>query len=402
MPRHRRPGEGTIWKERRDGRLRFRMRGIIEMPDGTRREITASGATEALARERFAANIKRARANTLRSASPTLAQRTEHWLGIKAHDVSARTLHDYRRLLEQHVHPVLGDRPLDEIRIGDVVPILERLKADGKYATADYVRRVLKQLFSHAVLDETLVVSPTAELRGQRTSKRGRLDETGSATTGLQIWTPDEVKVFLAALDGNPAREMLIVALFTGLRRGEIVALRREDVSADMKRLSVRRAHDPYEPDGFGPPKSSGSIRDVFLGGAAQQAVRDAIAHAERRARSTPHYRNEGWLFPNAVGGMYDPRNYAAQFTKAIRVANTDENGKLLTGRRVRLRTIRLHGLRHTCASYLARSGRPPALIQKLLGHATPDLALRVYTHVMEIDIEKATLEMDDIVGRNS
>ena len=206
------------------------------------------------------------------------------------------------------MHPVLGDRPLDEIRIGDVVPILERLKADGKYATADYVRRVLKQLFSHAVLDETLVVSPTAELRGQRTSKRGRLDETGSATTGLQIWTPDEVKVFLAALDGNPAREMLIVALFTGLRRGEIVARRREDPGADMKRLSVRRAHDPYEPDGFGPPKSSGSIRDVFLGGAAQQAVRDAIAQAERRARTTPHYRKEGWLFPNAVGGMYDPR----------------------------------------------------------------------------------------------
>lgn len=400
MPRRRRPGEGTIWKERRDGRLRFRMRGIIEMPDGTHREITASAATEALARERFGANIKRAQADTLRSTSPTLAQRTEHWLGVKKHDVSARTLHDYRRLLEQHVHPVLGDRPLDEIRISDVVPILERLKADGKYATADYVRRVLKQLFSHAVLDEKLVVSPTAELRGQRSPKRGRLDETGSATTGLQIWTPDEIKTFLAALDGNPAREMLIVALFTGLRRGEIVALRREDVSADFKRLSVRRAHDPFRPEGFGPPKSNGSIREVYLGKDAQAAVRDAIAKADQRARTTARYREEGWLFPNAVGGMYDPRNYALQFTKAIRTANTDADGKVLTGRKVRLRTIRLHGLRHTFASYLARSGQPPAIIQRLLGHATPDLALRVYTHVMEIDMEKATLDLDDILGR--
>lgn len=400
MPRRRRPGEGTIWKERRDGRLRFRMRGIIEMPDGTHREITASAATEALARERFDANIKRARADTLRSTSPTLAQRTEHWLGIKAHEVAARTLHDYRRLLEQHIHPELGDRPLDEIRPGDVIKILERLRADGKYVTADYARRVLKQLFSHAVRDETLVVSPTAELRGQRAPKRGRLDETGSATTGLQIWTPDEIKTFLEALEGNPAREMLIVALFTGLRRGEIVALRREDVSTDFKRLSVRRAYDSHEPNGFGPPKSRGSIREVYLGKDAQVAVRDAITKADRRARTTARYREEGWLFPNAVGGMYDPRNYALQFTKAIRTANTDANGKLLTGRKVRLRTIRLHGLRHTYASYLARNGQPPAIIQRNLGHATPDLALRVYTHVMEIDLEQATLELGDILGQ--
>jgi integrase len=97
---------------------------------------------------------------------------------------------------------------------------------------------------------------------------------------------------------------------------------------------------------------------------------------------------------------MYDPRNYALQFTKAIRTANTDSDGKLLTGRKVRLRTIRLHGLRHTYASYLARSGQPPAVIQRLLGHATPDLALRVYTHVMQPDLEKATLDLDDIIGR--
>jgi len=396
----RRPGEGTIWKEDRNGRRRYRMRGIIKMPDDTHREVTASATTEELVRERFKANVESARADTLCHESPTLAQRTMHWLSVKEHEISARTLHDYRRLLEQHVHPDLGERPLDEIRPRDVVRILERLRAEGKYATADYVRRVLKQLFSHAVRDETLVVSPTAELRGQRSAKRGRLDETGSATTGLQIWTPGEVKVFLEALDANPAREMLIVALFTGLRRGEIVALRREDVSADLKRLSIRRAYDPHEPDDFGPPKSRGSIREVPLSGIAREAVRDAIAKSDRRKRTTTRYRDEGWLFPNAVGGMYDPRNYALQFSKAIRKANTDANGKLLTGRKVRLRTIRLHGLRHTYASYLARSGQPPAIIQRLLGHATPDLALRVYTHVMEIDLEKATLELDDIMGR--
>lgn len=63
---------------------------------------------------------------------------------------------------------------------------------------------------------------------------------------------------------------------------------------------------------------------------------------------------------------------------------------------------IRLHGLRHTYASYLARAGQAPATIQRLLGHATPDPALRVYTHVMDEDLAKAALELGDVLDRNS
>ena len=61
---------------------------------------------------------------------------------------------------------------------------------------------------------------------------------------------------------------------------------------------------------------------------------------------------------------------------------------------------LRLHGLRYSYASSLARSGQTPAIFQRLVRHATPDPALMIYTHVMEIDLEKATVELDDIIGR--
>src|SRR5690606_13111858 len=113
-------------------------------------------------------------------------------------------------------------------------------------------------------------------------------------------------------------------------------------------------------------------------------------------------YVDEGWVFPSKVGSMMDARNYYRQFKRAITRANDIADEAEAAGEpAVKVRDIRLHSLRHTYASYLARAGYQPAVIQRLLGHSTPDLALRVYTHVMDEDLVDARLELDDVIDGN-
>lgn len=397
----RRPGEGTIWVEvRSGGQKRYRIRGQLVLPGGQTVIVNASGRTEAIARQRYQINLRNARLAGRGISAQSLQARCEAWLDEKVVDVSARTLDQYRNNLEIYVYPVLGHRPLVEVTTPEIQALLTNLRASGRLTTADYVRRVLKQMFSHSVRDGILPHSPMTEIRGQRKNRRAVLGEDGTAEQELQLWRPEEVTLFLAALDGVRIREMLVVALFTGLRRGEILALRWEDVGPNDTYLHVRRAYDPFEPGKVGPPKSRESVRKVPLGDAARHAIRITRQRRAYEQAHYPAYRDEGWVFPSKRGTMMEGRNYYRAFKQAIARVNEEAESLEMAGLpATKIRDIRLHGLRHTYASYLARAGHPPAVIQRLLGHASPDLALRVYTHVIDDDLERAVLNLDDIVG---
>jgi len=403
MAKRRRPGEGAIWlEERPDGTKRYRIRSVVTMPDGSTQVVNASGKTQAIARQRFQINLRSAKLAHRGVPTQSLEARCEQWLMEKEVEVSAKTLHQYKATLSRYVYPALGHRLLADIKTTEIQALISELRGSGRMRTADYVRTVLKQMFSHSVRDGLLDMSPMSELKGQRKSKRPRLGEDGSANAPLEIWRPEEVAAFLEALDGMRVREMLIIALFAGLRRGEILTLRWEDIGPNYEYVHVRRAYNEFEPGFIGPPKSAESVRRVPLGKLARNALSIARQRHNYELRTKPGYTDEGWVFPTKVGTMMDPRNYYRQFKRAIRRANEIADEAEATGKpAVRVRDIRLHSLRHTYASYLARAGYPPAVIQRLLGHSTPYLALRVYTHVMDEDLVNARLELDDVIDEN-
>lgn len=403
MAKRRRPGEGAIWlEERPDGTKRYRIRSVVTMPDGTTQVVNASGKTQAIARQRFQINLRSAKLAHRGVPAQSLEARCEQWLEEKEVEVSAKTLHQYKAALSRYVYPVLGHRLLADIKTTELQALISDLRSSGRLRTADFVRTVLKQMYSHTVRDGILDMSPMSELRGQRKPKRPALDEDGSASAPLEIWRPEEVAAFLNALDGMRVREMLIIALFAGLRRGEILTLRWEDVGPDYEYIHVRRAYNEFEPDFIGPPKSAESVRRVPLGKLARDALSIARQRRNYELRASTGYVDEGWVFPSKVGSMMDARNYYRQFKRAITRANDIADEAEAAGEpAVKVRDIRLHSLRHTYASYLARAGYQPAVIQRLLGHSTPDLALRVYTHVMDEDLVDARLELDDVIDGN-
>lgn len=402
MSRRRRPGEGTIWVETLPNNTRrYRIRAQIRLPDGSVRVVNASGPTQASARHKFAVRKRQVELEASKIDVGSLHDRVLQWLDEKELDVSARTLHQYRQKLD-YVLPILGHKPLHEVTTSEIQAVLNDLRKRGVGPTADYVRRVLKQMFSHAVRDGYLETSPMNELRGRNVRSRLGLDAAGNATTRLSsnVWTPQEVRTFLESLEGNRLREMFVIALFTGVRRGEILTLRWEDIGPDDSYVHVQRAFNEYEPNKVGPPKSVESVRKIPLGQIARDAISIARQRREYERRTVAGYCDEGWVFPSRAGTMLNGRNYYRQFKRAIQWANEQAAQREADGETVTyVKDIRLHGLRHTFATYLARQGHSPAVIQRLLGHSTPYLALKVYTHVMEEDLLDVTLELSDVIN---
>jgi len=391
-------GEGTVWKVSGEGRKpSWRAERQITLKDGTRRRVSARGATQREALDRLRANVRRAMLATPDAARFTVEARFEQWLEQKSYEVRASTIANYRAPLERHLYPALGKRRFVDVTTAEYADFLNGLRASGIATTAEHLRRSLKQMYSHAVRDGLIDASPVAHIGPIRKPavERG-------------FWTPHEVKLFLDASQTTRYRELFIIALFAGLRRGELLALRWEDLGPDDAYINVKRTYNPYEPGRVGPPKTAHSLRRVPLG----HFARDAIAESRARylsERRQPTYADEGWVFASSVGTMPGDRNVFSAFANTILKAQ--ETQAKLDEQQERRRTekqtdeaektprmIRFHDMRRIYASYLAQSGYGPGMIQHLLGHATPDLALKVYTTVHDSQVERAALELEDIM----
>lgn len=385
MAKRRANGEGTVWKTTpEDGRKQaWRAEQLITLPNGRKKKVSARGSTQREALDRLRANIRRAMAANPAASNMSLEQRFDKWFEQKKHEIKASSLHTYRRPLELHVFPLLGRRPFTAIATAEFVEVLDRLRETGKLTTAEQIRRTLKQMYSHAVRDGLMTISPVAHLGPTKRppAKRG-------------FWTPQEVGLFLDAATETRYRELFIIALFAGLRRGELVSLRWEDLGPCDEYVEINRTFAPREPERVGPPKTIHAYRRVPLGKFARQAIADARERYQIE-RYEPGYQDEGWVFASRTGRMPNDRNVFTAFTATIKRAQA-QGLRMPSGERVP-RDIRLHDTRRIYASYLATAGYGPAMIQKLLGHATPDLALKVYTSVTEAQAQKATLELEHL-----
>jgi integrase len=162
------------------------------------------------------------------------------------------------------------------------------------------------------------------------------------------------------------------VALTTGLRQGELLALRWADVDLEGRRLAVRGSL--HRPAGGGwtveEPKTTRSRRPVVL---APLAVRALVAHrcrqgAERRAAG-PRWADHDLVFPNRVGRPLANQNLISRDFRPLL-------------ERLGLPRIRFHDLRHTAATLLLEAGVHPKVVSELLGHADVGTTLDLYSHV--------------------
>lgn len=250
----------------------------------------------------------------------------------------------YERAWRLRVAPSLGSLRLDELR--PLVIVQARASWDGRPSTKQDATALLSRLLEFAVMDGRLVSNPCRSLP----RPRGKFDESDPVSRALN---DEQVGRMLELTAFHPFGQRTLAGLvFTGLRLGELVGLRWEDVDSARGLITVRRT---LSPDGHGRLESratkSGHIRDV--------PILDELTSWLDAARATgnPH------VFTGVRGGPFDSGNLA----RAVRWVRLREQVATFADGR----PLRFHDLRHTFLTRLARLGVTPARLQKVAGHAS-------------------------------
>ncbi len=203
----------------------------------------------------------------------------------------------------------------------------------------------------------------------------------------VRPWSTEEASRFLTVSGDHRLHTLFAVGVALGLRKGELLALRWEDVDLDGGVLHVRQNVQRLPEVGlvFGPPKSDKSRRIIplpaVLGEGAPNAPRPNQA-AEALALG-PAWVDSGLVFTSTVGTVIEPRNLNRLFDQLITKAG--------------VRRIRFHDLRHTCASLLLAQNVPARVVMEILGHSQLAMTTDLYSHVMPTALREAADAMDRV-----
>ncbi|MCI0724359.1 MAG: site-specific integrase [Acidobacteria bacterium] len=292
----------------------------------------------------------------------------EHWEPAVAPTLKAGSAAVYRAYLKRHLLPALGSMRLSEISRPTILALLASKRQQGySGATLHCIRTALSKVLNEAV--ECKCVEDNAA-RGIRVGER-------RPQTERPYLLAQQVRTLLNGLP-EPCRTLVLVAVLTGLRIGELLALRWKRVDFLDGVIQVRET--VYEGT-FGTPKTRSSKRDVPL----SQSVRDALlAHRARSANT----ELDALVFATRKQTPLNPRNL---LNRVLRPACKE----------LGLPAVSWHSFRHTHATLLGEVGESLKTAQAILGHSDLETTLNIYTHAIPDSQRRAVEKVAAILFPN-
>jgi len=357
------------------------------------------------------------------AARETFADYLDAWLAVKAGQIRARTLHDYRGVVRRWITdppegtPRLADVRLDRLTVDDFDVLYAALHSRNlSPASIRGVHVVLHQALRYAVKKRKLAGNPAA-LADVPTKRRN--GTAPDAENGVSAMTKEQAARFLQAARGDRYNALWFVLLTGGLRPSEALGLKWPDVDFEEGRVQVKRAltrvgldREVY-PDGWTleETKTKGSRRTVPLPRVAVQALREwRRIQAKERLRLGPEYQNHADLvFTTQAGTPLDGSNlYNMNFRRVMKAAGLGEWGPVPEKpkgqpgppkQRPFKPGFRMYDLRHTCATLLLAAGESIKVVSERLGHASITLTADVYSHVLPTMQQGAAEKLEAMFG---
>ncbi len=306
----------------------------------------------------------------------TVRDYVEQWLEAIAPSIRPSTHRRYADMVRLHVLPVLGEVRLARLSAAH----LQRLYAD-RLATGLSPTTISNLHFMiHRALEQAVRWGLTAR------NVTDAVDPPRRATPDAKTWDSRQVVAFLAATKGDELEALWRLALMTGMRRGEILGLRWEDVDLGRGVLAVRRTCSRgrggvWE---FGAPKTAKGRRSIALPPSLVESLRQhRSAHVQRRLALGGAYQDQDLVFTNGLGDPVHPNSLAHRFRRLTAQAG--------------LPAIRFHDLRHTSATLMLANGEHPKIVQERLGHADIGMTLNLYSHVT-MDMQRQAADRLDVL----
>lgn len=368
-------GEGTI-RERADGRWE----GQLLLPDGKRKSVYGKNRTEVKQK------LKELRSKVeegvdVRASEQTLATFLEQWLDdVVKPRLAPKTYKTYRDILRVHVVPTLGSTRLDKLTAQQVTTLLrERGESGLSPTTVNHIRAVLRDALNRAVKWKLIGRNPVVLTDPVRQERRR-----------IVPLTPETARAALAAAQGHRLEALFSLALFLGLRQGEVLGLRWIDVDLEGGTLKVEQALQRV--DGrliVKAPKTAKSRRRLTLPPTLTAVMR---VHRDRQAVERQiageEWQETGLVFTTQRGTPIDPRNVLRWWQKLLADAGLPRHT--------------FHATRHTAVSLLIEQGVPLKVIQEILGHAVLSTTADVYGHLYPQAFDEAAAAMERALGAES
>jgi len=319
------------------------------------------------------------RGTFIEPSKETLNEYLDRWLNTSAAPrLRERTLRDYRSLLARYVRPVLGHKMLPAVMPLDIQDLYTSMLESGLSP------RTIR--YTHAVLSSALKQAVKWQLLPRNAAEY--VDLPRQKHTEMYAMSKDEVASFLATAKEDRWGTLFLLAVTTGMRPGEYMGLQWKDVNLDEGMIHVNKSLVRNKSEWrFDEPKTAKSRRTVKL---APTVVKSLRAHrskqAAERLRAGIRYQDYDLVFATDTGQPLESRNLIKRhFKPVLKQAGLRE-------------TIRLYDLRHTCATLLLAAGEHPKIVSEMLGHASIQLTLDTYSHVLPDMQQGAVAKLEDML----
>lgn len=363
-------GEGSL-HQRKDGRWA----GVVDLGwvDGRRKRKYVYGATQAEALRKMRAAQKSTDAGLpIPSDKLTVGTHLEHWLtNVLPMSVRPSTVANYTALTRKHLIPTIGAKRLSRLGPEDVEALLRQKSEAGLSPnTVRLIRAILRRSLRHAERQGKVSRNVAALVDGVRVPKPQK-----------RALTLDEAQRLLAAAGDDRLGALYATLLELGLRLGEALGLRWEDLDLDAATLTITRRLD--RAGGTAETKTQGSRRTLHLStGLVAALQRHADRQADEMLQAGDLWVETGFVFTSEVGTPVDQSNLRRRFSKLCAAAGV---GKLTP-----------HELRHSAATLLLARGVPLHVVSEVLGHSSIRETKDVYGHLVAEDSRRAADAMGE------
>ncbi len=302
---------------------------------------------------------------TLVTSSPrlTVAQFFTQWIERRKPSLRIRSYERYESFIRLQVIPHIGNIQLKRLTPVHLQSLYSELLGKGrkKASTVNTLHWMINRALSDAVKWELIAKNPCKAVEPPR---RARYE--------FRVLTVEEAQKLLASARGHGMEALFVLALTTGMRRGELLALKWQDIDFALSTLHVRRAFTRGKGQRYleAEPKTEKSRRSILLApGTIEILKQHRLKQLEAKQQAGEDWEERDLVFCTAVGTPLNANKVLERF------------GTLL--KRAGLPHIRLHDLRHSFATMMLKLDVHPKIVQELLGHSRIAETLDIYSHVL-------------------
>jgi integrase len=350
--------EGSVYQRGKDGRW------VAQYKDASGKVRYLYRKTKAEAKQALRKALTDRDNGIIPASKMTVGIYLDEWLeGIRG-DVSRRTWVNQESIVRLHIKPTLEAKQLSRLEPKDVHKLYSQKMAEGLCSgTVGRIHALLNQAVRQAVHSKYIRTNPIAGVKSPKQQRRE-----------MEILTAEQVRHLLDVVRGDRFEVVYVLGATCGLRIGEVLSLRADDIDIGKGTLTVRRTlwrGQVYA------PKTASSRRTLKL----PQRALDSL----ERLRSTSD--GQEYLFATRSGKPVAAHN----FHKC--------SWKPLVAKAGLPQSLTFHKLRHGAASLLLNQNVPIPVVSRYLGHANPGVTMRVYAHMIDGTSGIAASGMDDALG---